>query len=190
MERRFIPTLQPPSRPYAPPREEAADFFSSSYLFFLGDGETLAITSISQRHGFEYPQPSRLVFFFFFIIMSRTGKLPSPSFYRHFPLSSAYRHSSSILIPPYPSSSAYRHIPLSSAYRHSFSIFIPPYPFSLLHIAKTSLCIPLFPIFYWQALCHRHHRINQEERIIHNFYIPSPENAVTLPTTVTSQVAT
>ena len=188
MERRFIPTLQPPSRPYAPPREEAADFFSSSYLFFLGDGETLAITSISQRHGFEYPQPSRLVFFF--IIMPRTGKLPSPSFYRHIPLSSAYRHSSSILIPPYPSSSAYRHIPLSSAYRHSFSIFIPPYPSSLLHIAKTSLCIPLFPIFYWQAPCHRHHRINQEERLIHNFYIPSPENAVTLPTTVTSQVAT
>ena len=100
------------------------------------------------------------------------------------------RHSSSIFIPPYPSSSAYRHIPLSSAYRHSFSIFIPPYPFSLLHIAKTSLCIPSFPIFYWQALCHRHHRINQEERIIHNFYIPSPENAVTLPTTVASQVAT
>ena len=148
-----------------PPREEAADFFLFLFLSFLfGDGETLAITSISLRHGFEYPQPSRLVFFFFFIIMSRTGKLPSPSFYRHFPL--------------------------SSAYRHSFSIFIPPYPFSLLHIAKTSLCIPSFPIFYWQALCHRHHRINQEERIIHNFYIPSPENAVTLPTMVASQVAT
>lgn len=102
MERRFIPTLQPPSRPYAPPREEAADFFLFLFLSFLfGDGETLAITSISQRHGFESPQPSRLVFFF--IIMSRTGKLPSPSFYRHIPLSSAYRH-----IPP---PSLYRHIP-------------------------------------------------------------------------------
>lgn len=106
-----------------PPREEAADFFLFLFLSFLfGDGETLAITSISLRHGFEYPQPSRLVFFFFFFIMSRTGKLPSPSFYRHFPLSSAYRHSSSILIPPYPSSSAYRHIPLSSAYRQDLSL--------------------------------------------------------------------
>ena len=163
MERRFIPTLQPPSSPYAPQEKKLLIFFLFLFLSLLfGDGETLAITSISQRHGFEYPQPSRLVFFF--IIMPRTGKLPSPSFYRHFPL--------------------------SSAYRHSFSIFIPPYPSSLLHIAKTSLCIPLFPIFYWQALCHRHHRINQEERIIHNFYIPSPENAVTLPTMVTSQVAT
>ena len=99
-----------------PPREEAADFFFFffSYLFFLGDGETLAITSISLRHGFEYPQPSRLVFFFFFIIMSRTGKLPSPSFYRHIPLSSAYRHIRlSIFIPPYPSLHLYTAISLS-----------------------------------------------------------------------------
>ena len=59
---------------------------------------------------------------------------------------------------------------------------IPAYP----SLPRT----PSSPIFYWQAPCHRHHIINQEERIIHNFYIPSPENAVTLPTTVTSQVAT
>lgn len=93
MERRFIPTLQPPCRPLCPPREEAADFFFFFLSFLFGDGETLAITSISQRHGFEYPQPSRLVFFF---IMSRTGKLPSPSFYRHIPLSSAYRQALSL----------------------------------------------------------------------------------------------
>ena len=79
-------------------------FFFLSFLF--GDGETLAITSISQRHGFEYPQPSRLVFFF--IIMPRTGKLPSPSFYSHIPplfcISpsplSAYRYSPSFIGKP------------------------------------------------------------------------------------------
>lgn len=83
-----------------PPQEKKLlIFFLFLFLSFLfGDGETLAITSISQRHGFEYPQPSRLVFFF--IIMPRTGKLPSPSFYRHIPPLSAYRYSPSFIGKP------------------------------------------------------------------------------------------